>query len=404
MSPNRQAPLLGAEMRAMRRELAGASDQHVMEVLRLVDGLADRSAADGLLAPLRNRLRMLRPARPVRFARLLMAPLDPVIVDPPAWRPGKPVLPRNAITPLAEQVHAALPYIAAEVDRMGATPQEPSAELIGAAGRILWSDAATTLSSGLVPPSWAAAGLPSVAYAELAAGCATVLAGAWRLFELADPAVPSAELNEALVDMLREAEGHGPVPWGMLLTIMLQRFATAPAPLLATAAKRANRDMRQAAEHALEAAWAWVEAATGDPEPEPLEEQAVELRLQVGLLAELARDATHRRRATALQAALRSASTARFVASMDAVLVAPLQGISTTAPVPDAVMTGLEHSARALRRLDTECRRLGSAPTHDAKLAEAAARITARDDIPPMDRARLVEILLGAQAAMRLVP
>jgi hypothetical protein len=395
---------MGADMRAMRRELAGASDQHVMEVLRLVDGLTDRSAADGLLAPLRARLRVLRPARPLRFARLLMSPLDPVIVDPSSWRLGKPVLPRTAITPLAEQVRAALPYIAAEVDRMGATPQEPSAELIGAAGRILWSDAATTLSSGLVPPSWAAAGLPSVAYAELAAGCATVLAGAWRLFELADPAVPSAELNEALVDMLREAEGHGPVPWGMLLTIMLQRFVTAPAPLLATAAKRANRAMREAAEHALEAAWVWVESGTGGSEAVPLEEQALELRRQVGLLAELARDATHRRRATALQTALRTASTARFVANMDGALMAPLQGIGTTTPVPDAVMTGLEQSARALRRLDSECRRLGSAPANDAKLAAAAAGIAARGDIPPMDRARLVEILLGAQSAMKLVP
>ena len=80
MSGSQAAPLIGPEMRAVRRELAGASDQRVLDVLRFVDGLKDRSQADGLLAPLRDRLRAIdvvaRGVQKQTHAREA-APLDP---------------------------------------------------------------------------------------------------------------------------------------------------------------------------------------------------------------------------------------------------------------------------------------------------------------------------------------
>jgi hypothetical protein len=109
LSPPKLPPVMGPDMRTLRRELVGASDERVLEVLRFVDTLPDRAAADGLLAPLRNRLRVLRPPRPLRFERLLMAPLNPVLVEPAAWRLGAPTLPRQAITPIAAQIREALP-------------------------------------------------------------------------------------------------------------------------------------------------------------------------------------------------------------------------------------------------------------------------------------------------------
>jgi hypothetical protein len=429
MSPKHQLPVLGSDMRAVRRDLAGASDQHVLEVLHMVDQLADRSRADGLLAPLRGRLRELRPARPLRFARLLMTPLEPVLVDPRVWRPGAPQLPRNAIPAIVALTQSALPFIAAEVDRISAQSHTPRSHTPGshtpasqasgshimgasgtdlpsgmpcAAGRILWADAAAVLRSSPVPPEWSATGLPNTAFRDLARGCGTALAAAWELQLAADPAIPAVELNETLADLLAAAEADGPVGWGMRLTMMLQRFPHATAPLQAAAGKRANRDMRQAAETAMEAAWAWIETASERLDDDNLPAVTIQLKRQVTLLGALASDMTHRRRATALQTNLRGASMARFDAALETLLLSPLRLMSPAEAGTDDFSSHLEESARALRRLDVECRRLGSGATLDARMNDAAALITRRADMPAMDRARLVEILLGAQAALRL--
>jgi hypothetical protein len=408
LSPPKLPPVMGPDMRTLRRELVGASDERVLEVLRFVDTLPDRAAADGLLAPLRNRLRVLRPPRPLRFERLLMAPLNPVLVEPAAWRLGAPTLPRQAITPIAAHIREALPYIAAEVDRIGARKDESDTDRESAAGRILWSDAAAILRVSNVPAEWSTTGLPASTYRGMATGCAAVLGAAWRLHMLGDPGLPSAELNDYLNALLAECEPDGGVPWGMLLTVILQCFPQAEAPLHAATAQRANRDIRAAAEMALATSWAWIEAATADPvagDAENLTDITTQLHHRIGLLMHLADDASHRKRAISLQAELRQASTRLFIMAVDSVMLAPVALLAGTDAVGDATVHDLEAGARAIRRLDFECRRLGGCgPAHDSRLNDAGAHIAACNALPPVDRARLIDILLGARAALKLLP
>src|ERR1700682_2240745 len=88
-------------IREVARSLAVARDEQILQVVAMVDAMPNRGAADQLIAPLRGRLALLRPPRPLRFARLLFLPLDPLIVPAGRWRPEQNTIPRNAIPSLA---------------------------------------------------------------------------------------------------------------------------------------------------------------------------------------------------------------------------------------------------------------------------------------------------------------
>jgi hypothetical protein len=399
MSGPSAAPFIGPEMRAVRRELAGASDQRVLDVLRFVDSLNDRSQADGLLAPLRDRLRALRPRRPLRFQRLLFEPLGPAIVNAADWRPNMPSMPRSAIGPFVGIVRRALPEVVADVERIIADTDMPESARVCAAGHALWARAGETLQGAALPGDWHETSLQPAAFKSLTASVAGVLSVAWQLVELADPSVPEAELNETLSALLDAAEAKGALAWGMLLTVLLQRFPTAEAPRRSAGSMRADKAMREAAAASMEAAWTWIEAGTRDLAIGDPAEAADVVRRQVKLLEELSRDPANRRRTTELQAALRDACAARFQTGVKQRLLAPIQSLSAAEAADGGLLAMLEADARALRRLDMDSRRLGCGAAHDARLAEAASAITARTDIPSIDRARLVEILRGPQAA-----
>src|SRR5580704_264145 len=88
-------------IREVARGLAAARDEQILKAVAMVDAMPDRGAADQLIAPLRKRLAHLRPPRPLRFARLLFLPLDPLIVPAARWRIEQPTIPRSAIPSLA---------------------------------------------------------------------------------------------------------------------------------------------------------------------------------------------------------------------------------------------------------------------------------------------------------------
>jgi hypothetical protein len=393
-------PVIGAEMRSVRRELAGADDTRVLQVLRYVDALADRGQADGLLAPLRDRLRRLRPSRPLRFARLLFTPLDPAIVSTRDWRAGAPQLPRSAIAPIVAMVRRARPDLLLPIEAIIKDSNQTEAARMRNGGSMLWTPSATLLRTAEAPPEWRDAGLPPAAFRALAAGCARCLGAAEQLDDMDDPGVPAADLDRVLAAQIAASEADGPIAWGMLLSVLLQRFPASDAPHRAAAAAGANRALRQSTEAAFEAAWAWIERAANDTSVGDPAEAAADLRRQAALLEVLARDPKQRRRALALQAELRAACAHRIESVAQERLVGPLQRITAADATDEGVLAVLETDARALRQLDAESRRLGTGVGHEAQLRTAAAAVTARIDMPPMDRARLVEILLGPQAAL----
>ncbi|MEJ0048697.1 MAG: hypothetical protein WDN04_23245 [Rhodospirillales bacterium] len=176
------------------------------------------------------------------------------------------------------------------------------------------------------------------------------------------------------------------MPWGMLLTVLLQRFPTAAAPYRAATALRGDRAVRRIADTALEAAWQWAERAAADRSVGDAAEAAGELRRQASLLERLALDPTQRRRAVALQVELRIASTHRIAAVAQERLIAPLQSLGPADVADRGVLAVLEADARALRRLEAEARRLGAGAEVDPQLRLAAAAVSGRADMAPMDR------------------
>jgi len=396
-------PILGPEMRTMRRELAAAPDAQVLAVLRLVEAMPDRGAADSLLAPLRARLRVLRPVRPLRFSRLLFLPLDPVIVPPNEWRPEQPLLPRSAIAPLTELIRYALPAQTEAVEQSIAHQTSTDRAAIARQGALLWPEAARVLRRAVMPASWRSCGLRPDDFPSLSQAVAAVLAVAPDLAGLEDSSLPAGELNAALAALLDAAAALGAIAWGMLLAILLQRFpqAAAPASAAAAAASRADRPLRHAAETAQAHGLRWVEEAPNLPVMGDLDDVVAVVRRQVTMLTSCGADPSQRHRATTLAAALRDNLTSQMDAGVQLRLVDRLTALPKGQP-QDGVLDAMEEDARALRRLELEIRRLGG-PTAPATFRRAADAVIARTDLDAMDRARLVEILLGAQDAAKLV-
>ena len=164
------------ELAALHNALTGAEHSKIVKLLAIADTLQRRGAVDDLIAPFRPRLAHLRPARPLRFARLLFMPLDPVIVPPAHWQPKSPLLPRSALLPMAETVCAAMGEDATRIDRMIEGHSTSDHHVVAEAGALLWPSAARLLLQAEPPSGWTEqTGLPAGLFAEIAVSTGAVL-------------------------------------------------------------------------------------------------------------------------------------------------------------------------------------------------------------------------------------
>ena len=92
-NPMRRSP----EFRALQTTLAKARSEQIAQVVAAIDAMPTRGVADDIISPLRPRLALLRPSRPLRWSRLLFMPLDPLIVPTARWQPGEPTIPRACL-------------------------------------------------------------------------------------------------------------------------------------------------------------------------------------------------------------------------------------------------------------------------------------------------------------------
>ncbi len=160
---------------AMREALAGAPDATLGRVVGMLDSLNDRRAADTLLEAARPRLRDLRPARPLRFTRLLALPFEPVLVATEAWDGGAATIPRAALSPIGRAMHAALGETAEAIEIAALGQTMANTALVARLGARLWPVAARTRLT-LPLPGWAEAGLPP----EVAAPLLDLARRLWR--------------------------------------------------------------------------------------------------------------------------------------------------------------------------------------------------------------------------------
>lgn len=403
-----------SELRAVRRELADASERHIRRVVAFIDALADRGQADELLEPLRPRLAHLRPPRPLRFERLLFLPLDPVIVPARDWRPGDPAIPRTALLPLARVVRGALGAEAAAVEAAiaGATTQDMVS--IERAGARLWPAAAELLAAATPPDDWAACGLQTSLFAAIARAVAAVFTRRAALEALVADTVSGllAEPEAAVAAFIEGIVDEPPDSQSVILALMLSRLPRADALLrgLDRAARgdAARAVLKMAADRATEAVLDALAAEKG------IERQIAalslagageEIRRLVALLAELdqrAGDPRRRQRLSAVRQRLDQGCRTRFALAVRDDVLAPLQA----GEVDGRTQSRLEAAVRALRAMDIEARQVGGADVYDDLLRQAAGAVRAvcgAGTLTRMRAARLVEILSGSEAAMALL-
>ncbi len=101
---------MGAEtaFQALAAQLQGADDRTLLKLVAVVDRLARRGSLDGLLHEHRARLAVIRPPRPMTLGRLVVLPLEELLVDGAAWSPGMLRLPRDRLERLIDLLLEAL--------------------------------------------------------------------------------------------------------------------------------------------------------------------------------------------------------------------------------------------------------------------------------------------------------
>ena len=420
-APHHGPPNGSQTLREVRRGVAEAPDAQVLQVVRMVDSLEVRGASDDVLAPVRPRLRAIQPTRPLRFARLMFMPADPLIVASPLWRPGTPLVPRSALMVLSRAVRtlmraAKAPEGAAatlaRTDALIAGATTGQAGIVRRTGIALWPVAAAMLRQiGSAPTAaslaeWQAESLPAPELAPLALALAGVLEAAPALYDH-DHGGPTLQ-DADVAAIMAATEALGPRAWGMMLSLLVIRLPHATSALLVDAQK--TRAHRLAADAATETALAWVEGEATSQMAGISTDAAAELNRQTTLLETLtdqiqrsSGDAAQRKRVAQARATLLSGALQRFTVSLQDRVAAPLQSLPQAPLARDNALDAMEATARTLRAFDLEARRLGGGPKFDAEVEGVGQAVARAEGLCAMDRARLMEILAGPDAALRIL-
>jgi hypothetical protein len=406
--------LARSELRDLRRGLAGVTDPQLVQVVALIDRMAERGRADELIEPLRARLGQINPPRPLRFSRLLFLPLDQVIVPAAGFSPGTPTIPRTAVAPFAAVVRAELGSRGAEIEAALVGRTTADAETVQRLGEVLWPEAAAILARSPQPPGWTPAGLSTGLHRPLAAGIVAVLEQAVTLQALVADAMAGLPIDVEVVDgTMARAALNGPGACSFVLAVLLSRLPDADVILRrvnAWTGQQGDPALRAAFDRASEAQLTMLESrddADAEMVGSDLAAAGAQVHRIVSLLAGLGNEtapAARRARVKAIRARLDANCRTRFANSLADEFLAPLHA-SGQSSEPEALQR-LETTARQLRALEAEARCLGSASSYDALLRETA--IVVRNLAPDTglalaEKVRLVEILAGAEEALMLL-
>jgi hypothetical protein len=403
------------ELRAVRRSLTAANDAKVLQVVAMVDDMADRGPADGLIQPLRGRLAQLRPARKLRLERLLFTPLDPLIVPARDWRPQDPTIPRNAVTPIAATVRIALGRDIRPIGALIAGKTTLDTDAAMQAGELLWPIAARVLAMAPLPLGWVEAGLKPVTYEPLARSVAAVLGRLPILMPLFQDASGGmiAPREDAIELIVAGLAGEPHLTQAMVIGLLMTRLPRV-GPLLQRieSSSRSQQErvmLRRASDQAADVLLERLERDGGAESQivnASLADAGVETRRLVMLLDELeSRSGSQERRSRLkiLRARLDASCRARFIGGLNEELLGPLQNLVTAVDRP--MQMQLETAARQLRSLETTARQIGNAMVYDGLLRQATTTVRSVDPgaLSVLRAARLVEILAGSEAAMALL-
>jgi hypothetical protein len=411
------------ELPALDRDMSTASDEQLIRVVGLIDKLDRRGAVDELLEPVRDRLALLRPARPLTLGRVLILPFEDVLVPAHEVWPGRLCFPRSRLSALIAQVASGLPAATmAELRAQAAGHSMMSAEIVQGIGTTLWPAAAdiigTMMRQGGVPADMAG---PLAGIAPLLALAPTLVPTMWEL-----PPRPMGHLSRPALDLLLEPLRLAiPLGEGALLSVIELYLLRAASPLvileplrlaefgpsarereslLGQVVRRRIADMREVA--------ARLDSATASGG-----------RPDAGLLLRLVADLetldgkwpvspTDRNTLASIRRTVSAFVGAGIEAAVRGEILGQFGNLGDPGSLSDESVEKLEATARHTRRLGIAGARLGLGTTPDALLTPFLQPF--RDAIrhggvaPPgassglLDQIRIVEIMFGAEVAMRL--
>ncbi len=394
------AKTANADITGVKRELASARDEQLTRVVALVDAMPDRGAADGLVAPFRERLAVLRPARPPNFVRLLFTPLNALIVAPAAWRRGSQTVPRQSLLALAALVRRGMGARAQTVEALLAQPGGaalPFAKI----GEMIWPEAARILAAAGAPERWRAeTGLSNDDFTPISRLISTLLGMALDRQIIAEQISRDGIVNHAKLAGIVAASITAPAEIAVVATGLL--LVGMPRPDLVLRALDAQSGLSGTSAAAVtERAIDFALEQALSPEAAPLDRLS-RLREGAALLRALdARPLPAPNRRALMQRAretIEQGCRGTFTKIAEALFqgtMAKLDGAAT-----DDQVAGLEQTARNLRELEAIGRQLGKPGAYRDKLHAILGDVQNCSNLTRADRVRLTELLSDTETAM----
>ncbi|HEX2940300.1 MAG TPA: hypothetical protein VHO91_04575 [Rhodopila sp.] len=410
MDTDNQVDTPDPAIQALGLAMSKASEEQIMRAVDVIESLADRGAADQVIAPVRARLRKMNPPRRLRFHRLLLHPLDVLIVPPTQWRYDEPALPRTGLLRMAHHVQRAMGAEAQAIEEQLVGWTADDAALIERLGNQLWPAAATILAND--PVAGLAEEVGRRNQHQLAQIVSVLLQEAPRtnalIAETANGLLPPRlETLDAMIGRI-VAKQEAALP--MFLTLLLVRVPQAVTILddlkpghhlslvrsarskaMATLLRRLHRDIE-------------IEAQVNTGSLTDAASVTRRMSLFLNQFSDGRDGRDWREPVQALRRRLATACQSRFNEDLDQGLLGPMtQG--EPPPGSDTIIA-LESVARGLRLLEDAARGVGGSSGYDARLREVSAMIGAGkvgQTLSLAERARLVEILSGPEAALALL-
>ena len=399
---------------ALRQALLYAGEEKLRGIVAILDEAGDPRINATILDPVRPRLALIRPPRPLKFPRVLFIPLDPLIVPARAWREGRPAVPRSVLPCLAQLVHAGLGAVAPRVEALIADRSRDPEAMVDEAGALLWPEAAAVLDrTAAPPPDWEETGMRPDVFQPLIRAIAAVLRRGPALRALAEDAAASDPGPDApRVDgLLENMSGEPELGHAMIVRILLKRAPRAADSLWRmvnaawSAADRAT--LRKAMANGREEVLTDLETESGFASEIgriSLVAAGMETRRTVALLSVLADDpmsVRDRPRVEAIRKTVNEACRARLASGIEDELAAPLA--AAVGEVDAACQIRLETNARAFRHLELAARPIGRSVDYDRLIDQAVTVVRdAVDTLSLVRQCRLIEILAGSEAAAAL--
>jgi hypothetical protein len=395
-----------AETRHLVHALASASDMALAQVIEILDRLPDRLEADRLLDAARPRLKQIRPSRSLQFTRLLFLPLDGAISDNKDWEKGDARLPRCALQPIAEALRLAM---GPEAERIEASFQGKffhDTPVVDRVGRTLWAAAARWAPLITPGPRWERTGLRPddfVPLVQLAANVWQHAGPIWAAIQLAGWGPPDDAVRAALSPM---ADEDSPAFNMALATLMLK--ATSPGQV----AREAARLSEKASSIADAAVDEWLENARvqlpgGDLIAAASFAESFGRAFQDLENAPPTRNPSRGTKLLQLRQEAEITCRLAYEEGLETQILGQLQSLCSAATTE--LILAVESQARALMRIETIGRRYGLDHGYDGAAQritaalEAAKRGLEPGGMTKLDLARLAEILLGPEVALKFL-